>query len=63
MLQALLWMLFLELQYFFQGIRYLTFRIYLAARHYMWSRGSYTYINFNELLWNYEFIITKSYFH
>ena len=31
MLQALLWMLFLELQYFFQGIRYLTFHIYLAA--------------------------------
>ena len=34
MLQALLRMLFLELQYFFQGIRYLAFRIYLAARHY-----------------------------
>ena len=33
-LQALLQMLFLELQYFFWGIRYLTFRIYLAARHY-----------------------------
>ena len=34
MLQALLRMLFLELQYFFQGIRYLTFRIYLVACHY-----------------------------
>ena len=25
----------------------------------LWSRGSCTYINFSELLWNYEFIITK----
>ena len=33
MLQALLWMLFLELQYFFRGIHYLTFHIYLAACH------------------------------
>ena len=34
MLQALLQMLFLELQYFFRGICYLTFCIYLAAHHY-----------------------------
>ena len=64
MLQALLRMLFLELQYFFRGIRYLTFCIHLAAHHYYGHMAaSYTYINFNELLWNYEFIITKIYFH
>ena len=29
----------------------------------LWSRGDFMYINFNELLWNYEFIIMKNYFH
>ena len=29
----------------------------------LWSLGSYTYINFNKFLQNYEFIITKIYFH
>ena len=29
----------------------------------LWSCGSYAYINFKELLWNYKFIITKIYFH
>ena len=59
-----------DVQYFFRGKRvsryilamYLMPRIYFVARHYAWSRGSYMYINFNELLWNYEFIITKIYF-
>ena len=42
-------------------ISYLMLHIYLAARHY--CHGSCKYIYFYELLWNYEFIITKIYFH
>ena len=37
MLQALLRMLFLELQYFFHGIHYSTLCIYLAAHHYYYG--------------------------
>ena len=38
-------------------------RLLCALHLFSGSRGSYTYILFNELIWNYEFIITKIYFH
>ena len=46
---------------FIRGLSYLTLHIYLVACHYYGHvHGSYTEINFNELLWNCEFTIKMS---
>ena len=67
MLQTLLQMFFYSFracQYFIQGLSYSMLHIYLVTHHYYGHMAAiHIRINFNKLLWNYEFIITKIYFH